>query len=391
MRLGSAAGVVALTVLAGCGEQPPEAGEDGRVDATPQALAAVVIDHVDSAEPRRTTGRWSDWADPLGIEAQVDYGVDPEGTEDGKSHTVRVDVTERAAYSGEDEAWLRCRPVREQGRCEESRTPDGRMLLYRWSRGYEEEEGGTFSWTVVGEEEVVRVGYDDTDLFETDPRGLDLPVDSEDLRAAALDPAMSLRTSSDAYAAGEALDHYVGVTRRPEPPEVVPATPRQIAERTLEYVGLEPTAIRPSTLDDFGPDAVGVHLEFPAGRRYDAFTLDVLTTVGRVPQIDPLPCRVQDTRGAAERACFAWDDDTAATWTLATGDRPGRLWVIGAQDDDTFNRVESVGILVTSSGIDRPPFADGSPGPRLPDTLIGDLGPFTSDLSVGPERRIQPD
>ncbi len=126
---------------------------------------------------------------------------------------------------------------------------------------------------------------------------------------------------------------------------------------------------------------------FPAGRTYDAFALDVLTTVGRVPQIKPLPCRVQRSGTAARDSCFAWTSDSAATWTLASEGRPGRMWIIGAQDDDTFNRVESVGVLVTSTGIDVPPFASVEVAPRIPDTVYA-LEPFTSDLTVGPERRL---
>jgi hypothetical protein len=63
------------------------------------------------------------------------------------------------------------------------------------------------------------------------------------------------------------------------------------------------------------------------------------------------------------------------------------MWIIGAQDDDKFNRVESVGVLVTSTGIDVPPFASVEVAPRIPDLVYG-LGPFTSDLSVGPEQQV---
>ena len=360
-------------------------GPDGRVDATPRALAAVVIEHVDPGTPRRTTGHWSDWNDPLAIEAQVDYGVDPEGTENGSSHTVHVDVMRKRAFL-EDRRWLRCRPGEERGGCEDS-TVDGARLVYRWSPGMEEEEGGSYAWTVVRQGEVVRVGYDESALFRRDPRELDLVIDPADLRAAALDPAMSLRTTPAFLAAGRELDNYEGVESPPEQPAIVPTTPQQLAARAVDYLGRRPTTIRPSRLTDFGPEAVGVHLEFPAGKGYDAFSLDVLTTVGRVPQIDPLPCRVQRSGTAARDSCFAWDPDSAATWTLASEGRPGRMWIIGAQDDDRFNRVESVGVLVTSTGIDVPPFASVEVAPRIPDDVY-QLGPFTGDLSVGPERMV---
>jgi hypothetical protein len=373
-------------VLAGCAGAGPEVGADGRVDATPRALAAVVIEHVDPGTPRRTTGHWSDWNDPLAIEAQVDYGVDPEGTESGSSHTVRIDVMEKSGFSADDRKWLRCRPAVEEGRCEET-SVDGVPLLYRWRPGMEEEEGGNYSWTVVRKDEVVQVAYDESGLFDRDPRELDLVIDPSDLREAALDPAMSLRTTPAFLAAGRELSHYEGVEEPPVKPTVARTTPRQLAARAVDYLGRRPTTIRPSRLTDFGPDAVGVHMEFPAGKGYDAFSLDVLTTVGRVPQIDPLPCRVQRSRTAARDSCFAWGADTAATWTLASDGRPGRMWIIGAQDDDRFNRVESVGVLVTSTGIDVPPFASVEVAPRIPDDVYG-LAPFTSDLSVGPERMV---
>jgi hypothetical protein len=340
---------------------------------------------VDPGTPRRTTGSWSDWNDPLAIEAQVDYGVDPEGTENGSSHTVRVDVREMSGSSADDRRWLRCRPAHEEG-CEES-SVDGARLLYRWRPGMEEEEGGYYSWTVVRKDEVVQVAYEESDLFDRDPRELDLTVEPPDLREAALDPAMSLRTTPAFDAAGRDLHHYEGVESPPEKPTVVATTPRQLADRAVDYLGRRPTSIRRSHLRDFGPDAVGVHMEFPAGRKYEAFSVDVITTVGRVPQIDPLPCAIQKVATAVEEACFAWGADSAATWTLASEGRPGVLWIIGAQDDDTFNRVESVGIRVVSTGIDRPFFVGSGPR-RVPEYILADLEGFTGDLGVGPERRL---
>jgi hypothetical protein len=349
-------------------------------------LAAVVVEHVDPGAPRRTTGGWSDWNDPLEIEAQVDYGADPEGTGGGATHTVHATVMDLEGLSADDRRWLRCRPAREEGGCEET-SVDGVRLLYRWRPGMAEEEGGAYSWTVVRADEVVRVSYDASRLFPRDPRELDLPLSSSDLRAAALDDAMSLRTTPAFLRAGRDLAHYEGVEAPPEKPTVVPTKPRRLAARVVDYLELEPTSVRRSRLTDFGPDAVGVHLEFPGGKGYAPFSVDVLTTVGRVPQIDPLPCRVQRSSTAARDSCFAWTADSVATWTLAAAGRPGRMWVIGAQDDDTFNRVESVGALVTSTGIDVAPFDSAEVAPRIPDTVYA-LGPFTSDLSVGPERRL---
>ncbi len=378
---------VAALVLAGCGDGAPSVGSDGLVDVTPRALAAVVVDHV-GQEHRRTTGGWSDWNDPLQVEAQVDYGVDPEGTESGETATVRVSVADLTAYDERDRLWFGCRPRHESGGCEESETADGRILLYRWSPGYFESEAGGYSWMVVGPDEVVTVAFEGSGLYDSDPRKLDLPVDPDALRKAALDPALSLRTSPSAYAAGEELDSYDGVEERPEKPDIVQTTPRQLASRVVDYIDIEPAEVRPSRLDDLGPDAVGAHLVFPATKRHDAFTLDVLTTVGRVEQIDPLPCPVQEAAAAPRESCFAWDENTAATWTLANGEEPGRVWIIGAQDDDKFNRIETVAVLVTSHALDQKPFSDSFHRVRLPGSLIGDLSNYTADLSVGPEQQV---
>ena len=374
--------------LTACGsESAPPAGEDGLVDATPRALAAIVIDHVSPGEARRTTGGWSDPDDPPALDAQVDYGVDPEGAESGESRTVRVDVAAMEAFDREDRQWFECRPD-DEGRCEEEAV-DGGTLLFRWRPGTEEEEGGGYYWTLVRDDEVVQVAFEQSGLFDEDPRELDLSPQPEDLRSAALDPAMSLRTTTEAWRSGEALDHYDGMETAPPKPDVVPTTPRQLASVVARYGGLEPDSVRRSPRTDFGADAVGARLEFSAGKGYDAFTVDILTTAGRVPQIDPLPCPVQRAAVAEERSCFAWDADSAATWTLASGERPGVLWIIGAQDDDTFNRVESVGLRIESRGITRHYFTDPEAGDNgLPPDWFGSVYPLTGDLTVGPETRV---
>jgi hypothetical protein len=357
------------------------------VDATPRSLAAIVIDHVDPGEPRRTTGNWSDWNDPPALEAQVDYGVNPEGTEDGVSRTVRIDVADLVAYSRQDRKWFECRPE-DEGRCE-SEDVEGGTLLFRWWPGAEEEEGGAYYWTFIRADEVVQVAYEESGLFKSDPRQLGLAVDPDDLRAAALDPAMSLRTTPEAWRSGKELDHYEGVESAPEKPDIVPTTPRQLANVIVRYGALEPSSVRRSRLDDFGPDAVGARLSFDGGKGYPPFTVDILTTVGRVHQIDPLPCPVQKSALAEELSCFAWDADSAVTWTLASGDRPGVLWIIGAQDDDRFNRVESVGLRIESKGIVNPLVADvGTPENGLPENWFGYVYPLTGDLSVGPETQL---
>ena len=145
--------------------------------------------------------------------------MDPEGSESGETRTVRIVVSDRAVFRGEDEAWLHCRPRLEEGRCEESTEGDA-TVLYRWYPGAFEEEPGSAGWIVVRPDEVVRVTYESTDYYEEDPRSLDLGVDLDDLRAAAVDPDMSLRTSPEAWEAGAALDHYDGEESAPDSPAV---------------------------------------------------------------------------------------------------------------------------------------------------------------------------
>ncbi len=381
--------VVALALVAGCG-QGPQPGADGRVDATPRTLAAIVEQHVHPGQARRTTGRWSDFNDPLTLEAQVDYGVDPEGSEDGESHTVRVRVADTDAFSEEELGFARCQPE-DQGRCEEEQV-DGDTVVYRWDPGYPEEEPGSLGWTVVRPDELVFLTYQPSGLFDVDPRTLDLRLDWQDLRAAAIDPAMSLRTTPAAFQAGEALDDYEGMETAPEKPEIRPTTPEQLAERILDYMSYSgryrPSVVEPSDLDVLGPDAVGVHLEFPGRRRFDPFNVDLVTVPGRAPQLDDPPCPVQRSGQAARLKCFAWDEDTFITWQLATPDTPGSFTVIGSQEDDTFNRTESVAIRVVSTGITQDYFVNHPRWTaRIPVDVMGDLYVLTGDLSIGPERR----
>ena len=374
-------------LLAACGNpEGPTPGADGRVDATPRALASLVIDHV-GGEPRRETGHWSDWNDPLEIEAQVDYGEDPEGGGEGETRTVRVTVASKDAYSdAELERWFRC-AAGDGDRCGEEQV-DGDTVLYRWYPGIEEEEAGSFGWTVVRDDEIVNVTYEPSGYYDEDPRGLDVPIDPVDLRAAALDPAMSLRTTTEALENGAALDNYEGVEERPEKPDIAPTTPKQLAARFVDYAGIEPTSVRRSQRDDFGSDAVGAHLEFAGTRKYDPFSVDILTTEGRVKDIDPLPCPVQKAGRVAEDKCFAWDRDSAMTWTLADGDQPGTMWIVGAQDDDKFNRVESVGIRIVSTGLTQDWFLNDPWTARFPVDLMGNVYGLTADLSVGPETKV---
>ena len=380
--------VALASLLAGCGEASQRPGADGKVDATPRALAAVVVDHL-QGDPRRVRGHWSDWNDPLQIEAEVDYGEDPEGGGAGETRTFRVTATDKKAYSAEElRRWFRCH-ADDAGGCEEEEV-DGARMLYRWYPGAYEEEAGNFGWTVVRDDEVVTVLYEPSGYYKKDPRTLDLWFDPADLRAAALDPAMGLRTTTAAYDAGQALDGYGGEDHAPEKPDVVATTPKQLAADVVDYLGMKPRKVSRSTLDELGPDAVGAHLEFPGAKRYDPFTLDILTTVGRAEQISPLPCKVQRSRTAVRDKCFAWDADSAITWTLAEDGRPGVMWIYGAQDDDTFNRVESVAIRIESAGLTQDFFDSSSRRwtARFPYNLMGDVAPLTGDLSIGPETRL---
>jgi predicted small secreted protein len=378
--------VLLLTASAGlvaCGDTAPGAGADGKVDATPRALAAVVIDHL-GGDPRRETGHWSDSNDPLQVEAQVDYGEDPEGGGAGETRTVRVFVADTDGYTKDELAAIECTRL-PRDRCEQS-TVDGARVVYTWDPGVHEEEPGSFGWTVVRDDEVVHVGYEPSGYYTKDPRTQALWFDPDDLRAAALDPAMSLRTTTAAYDAGQALEDYEGVEHAPEKPDVVPTTSEQLADRLLEYIGGTPSRVTPSTLSDFGPHAVGAHLVFPARGRFAAYDVDVLTVAGRAPMLDPPPCKASEELVEDPTiTCYGYSDDSGYTWTLAKGGKPGVIWYYAAQDDDTFNRVESVGVRISSKAIDASPLMSETHYP-LPDGIYA-AGDFTGDLRVGPETR----
>ncbi|WP_148044986.1 hypothetical protein [Nocardioides marmorisolisilvae] len=355
--------LLAIPVLTACGSKAdPAVSQGDPVDATPRALAAVLIDHVHGSEPRRETGSWSDYDDPLSIGAQVDYGVDPEGSESGPTRTVRIEVGKIASYAKDERAFLTCRDTDE--RCEQHEV-DGVPLVFRWDRGAEEEEPGTYSWTVVREDEVVRVAYEGSGLFSADPRTVDLTIDPDDLRAAALDPAMSLRTTTGAIAAGAVLKDYSGPEHSPAKPVVRASTPAELAEQFEDLAQLKATSVKPSTRTEFGPDAVGAHLSYPGTDAYEPFTVDVLTTVGTVPQLDPPPCAVQ-SQATARHGCFGLDEHTYVTWTLAEGDRPGVLWIISSQENEDFNRVESSGIRFQSTGLTQNFYTDATWTARFP-------------------------
>jgi hypothetical protein len=147
---------------------------------------------------------------------------------------------------------------------------------------------------------------------------------------------------------------------------------------------------RPSTLTAFGPDAIGAHLEFAATKRVPAFAVDVVTVAGRPPMLDPMPCPPTEEVTAQTADCYGFSDDDVATVEAAHGGKPGRLWLLGYHVNETYNRVESVGVAITSAAIVQSPYGTNSNAdvPALADLdgleAENDLGPETADSDFTP-------
>ncbi|MFL6022962.1 MAG: hypothetical protein ACJ72O_06445 [Marmoricola sp.] len=346
------AALLAAPLLASCGSAPDPSphgltGGDP-AEATPRALDAVIIDHI-ARKPRREDGRWSEYGTPREVHAQVDYGVNPEGGEPGETITVRATVSDITSFSAKDLAAFGCASD-EPDKCE-AHDVDGVKLLYRWYHGAEEEEPGNYTWTAVRKNEVVRVEYEPSGYFDVDPRTLDLPLDPEDLRAIALDPAMSLRTTTDAVEAGRALGNYDGPAKAPVKPVITTMSRSLLLKNVQVLLRKRATSSRATTVTDFGLKPVSVHLEFAGSATYDPVSADVFTAIGRTPLVDPAPCKVGQFPERVRTHCFGVDRNHFSFWEPASAGKPGVLWIVGVEYDHRIHRPVSAAVRFSSTGL----------------------------------------
>ncbi len=386
MRTGALATAltVAAVLVAACGDNG-DAGDDPAAatsPATPRALAAVAIGHITN-DPHRTRGEYSGWGDPSYVAAEVDYGVDPEGSEAGETLTVRLRVSRLSDLPADAQESLSCRPAQhKRGECRGERV-DGGTLVYAWAPEVPEEEPGSASYTFTHDDEVAVAMVEGSDI-EADPRSdADFDLDLDELRAVVLDPDFALDTSDDAIAAGARIPSYRGPEAPPKEPAAGATEPEALAAEVIRYAEFTPSAAGPSALDDLGPEAVGAHLEVPATRRWAPASVDILTVAGRAPLVDPMPCTDLNRRVRLDDGsmCFAWTEDQVARWTLATADRPGVLWLLGYHDNETYNRVETVAIKITTPDLDFDLFDPRAS--EMPEWWLA-LGPLTGAMNVGP-------
>lgn len=164
----AALAAAALVLVAGCEDEE-------RVPATPEALAAVALEHAD-VEPTLVEGS----SDGDGISASIEF-------DDGQQRLL-VGATDREPdATGED--------CDDRGTCDVISTRAGDVELY-WEDEEPEEDPGivvvSFS-TDVGENFAYYAG----DVITRDPRDLDLGVDVDDMVAIVTDHRFGTSTTTD--------------------------------------------------------------------------------------------------------------------------------------------------------------------------------------------------
>ncbi|MFT4008806.1 MAG: hypothetical protein QM655_02065 [Nocardioidaceae bacterium] len=340
--------LVATALLSSCGDDVATAGGQTGT-ATARGLAAVAIEHI-TKTAKRTRGEYSEWGDPAYVAADVDYGVDPEGTENGRALTVRLRLSRLSDLSAKERERLTCQPEQqERGGCDDEKT-DGGTLVYAWEREAPEEEPGYASYTFVHDDEIAFAQVESSEI-KTDPRSAThFPLDLDQLRAIVLDPDFTFAMNHDTVAAGKQIPSYTGPESPPDKPAAGRTEPEELAAEVIRYADFTPSAAGPSTLDVLGPDAVGAHLKVPAKGRWSPATVDILTVAGKAPIVDPMPCTKLNRQVRLDDGsmCFAWSKDNVIRWAKATAHRPGVIWILGYHDNETYNRVDTVAIKIST-------------------------------------------
>lgn len=189
------AAVTGLIGLAACGStQAGAAGTAGEEPITPQAIAAVTLDHL---PPDPTFLRRAD-REGTAVAAEIRYGSDFDGD------VVYVGV-------GESTEATPCDDDRNAG-CETSDLDVGTLYL-AWEDVEPEEDPGIVEVLLRRDDgQDVSVVYAGDDIT-ADPRTLDLSVTVEQMTDVVTDPRLGLTTSQDVIDAGEALEGFDGAGR----------------------------------------------------------------------------------------------------------------------------------------------------------------------------------
>ena len=225
---------------------------------TQRAIAAMALEHA----PTDTTHRQATWTGPHyrggGLGADLRYHGD--GESDGD--LLRVFVTPKP---GPDHPCRGRHP-----RCE-SRLVDGGRLTLSWAEEEPEEDPGYVDVLMQRGDETVDVLWAG-DVITGDPRDQDLFIPVDTLEDIAQDPLISMTTSPEVVAAGDALEDWKGGEPDPHAGDRVPSTDRAIAHSYWLHFGgyarfhhLRPSPLRPA----FGPVAIGGRFRIERETRFD--------------------------------------------------------------------------------------------------------------------------
>lgn len=244
MRLLLTRAVLALAalLLAGCGPVGTSASEGERVPATPEALAAVALEHL-AVEASSFELLWKPANGVVGVDLR--YAAEP--GEDG--YLLRLSANPGVAP-----------PCHRLHTCEPLETDRGTAEV-RWSIGEPDIDPGMVRVVVQAEGEWYEA-YSSGEFIEGDPREADLAVPVADLAAIVTDPRFGLTTTRDM--AETRLDGFP----RPDVSEPAPLTPRALAVRAIEQARVLDPAPTPEAAYAFVPeeyaggDDVGVRVEF---------------------------------------------------------------------------------------------------------------------------------
>jgi hypothetical protein len=195
--------LLAVAVLAGCGDDAPAASGDPvelTTESTPRTMAAAVIEHMDGYEPSKAAPP-DGWRPGIkGIGAEVAFPID-----DASVHVIAGASPQLKEYLPR---LCEQRDARYLDGCVNQETADGEPMRITWQEAVPEEDPGYVDVVVLRDDQVVMVAMHGTEVTG-DPRDGGLPFDFDILPDIATDPEVGLRTSADMVEAGDAIDDDV--------------------------------------------------------------------------------------------------------------------------------------------------------------------------------------
>lgn len=186
----------------GCSAKTSDSQNGGRVQISPKAIAAVILDHIDESE-RHSSGS------PAGeCHFDVCTGKEPiqvMGRVDFRGGSVQVTISERGGTEWPG-SFTHC-DGQGYDACHEHREPSGDLLISSYALMEPEEDPGIVSEAMVLRHEIVIAQFFGPGI-EKDPATLDLPVSQAQLRSIVRDPRLRLTTDRATLAAGSRLKHW---------------------------------------------------------------------------------------------------------------------------------------------------------------------------------------